>query len=80
MKDLYKKLQALFPGIDPRKEPAYAISNPGAQQPNNGQRPGGPQSGGPLSNQGSPAPAPAAQRPGQPPAQTAPMQQLVGGA
>lgn len=80
MKELYKKLQALFPGIDPRREPAYAIANPGVQQQNNSQRPGGPQSGGPSPHQGSPAPAPQAQRPGQTPTQPAPMQQIAGGA
>lgn len=79
MKELYKKLQAQFPGIDPRREPAFAIPNPNAQQPNNGQRLGGPQSGGPSSNQGSPAPAPQAQRSGQTPTLPAPMQQFVGG-
>ncbi|KAJ9138816.1 cyc8-general repressor of transcription [Pleurostoma richardsiae] len=49
IKDLYKKLQALFPGIDPRKEPAYPPPNQAArggsaasaaqQRPHQGQGP-----------------------------------------
>jgi hypothetical protein len=61
LKDLYKQLQALFPGIDPRKEPAYQVPpnarGPGQQQIN--QRPMG---GNP---QGSPPPPNQMQRPGQ---------------
>ncbi|KAH8912175.1 hypothetical protein BR93DRAFT_63745 [Coniochaeta sp. PMI_546] len=78
LKELYKKLQAQFPGIDPRREPAFAMPNPGAQQPHNGQRQAGPGAG-PSSNQGSPAPNPQGHRSGQTPTQAAPMQQPVGG-
>ncbi|KAK0645672.1 hypothetical protein B0T16DRAFT_144473 [Cercophora newfieldiana] len=59
LKDLYKKLQALFPGVDPRKEPPPQQPNPraGAQQMNQGMMK--PQNGqmnmGAQSN-GSPAP------------------------
>ena len=67
MKELYKKLQAQFPGIDPRREPAFPMSNSGAQQQqHNAQRQGGP-GGGQSSNQGSPAPTPQAQRSGHTP-------------
>ncbi|KAB5554645.1 hypothetical protein GE09DRAFT_1121875 [Coniochaeta sp. 2T2.1] len=80
MKELYKKLQAQFPGIDPRREPAFAV--PGAQQQPSGQRPGAP-GGGSSSNQGSPAPTPQTQRSGQIPTSQAghmqPMQQAAGG-
>jgi len=73
LKELYKKLQAQFPGIDPRREPAFVV--PGAQQPQNGQRPVGVSS---TSNQGSPAPTPQAQRPGQTPnSQAGPTQQAM---
>jgi hypothetical protein len=82
LKELYKKLQALFPGIDPRREPAFAIPNPNpnaaAQQAHNGQRQSGPV-GGPLSNQGSPVAGAQAQRPGQLSSQPTPMQQQVMG-
>jgi hypothetical protein len=66
LNDLYRKLQALFPGVDPRKEPPPQPPNarpmpPGAQQMNpammksqNGQMMGGPN--------GSPAPGPQTQR------------------
>jgi hypothetical protein len=57
LKELYKKLQAQFPGVDPRKEPAFP--HPAKQQPQNGQRPGVPGTGH-SSNQGSPAPTPQA--------------------
>lgn len=50
LQELYAKLQALFPGIDPKKEPAFPIQNA---------RPGGPQPGqmqqkGSMGSQGSP--------------------------
>ncbi|KAK0627502.1 hypothetical protein B0T14DRAFT_563305 [Immersiella caudata] len=66
LNDLYKKLQALFPGVDPRKEPPPQPQNPrpmppGAQQMNpgmmksqNGQMMGAPN--------GSPVPGPQTQR------------------
>lgn len=62
LKDLYKKLQALFPGVDPRKEPPPQAPNPraappGAQQSmksQNGQMMG--------QNNGSPAPGPQPQK------------------
>lgn len=53
LQELYAKLQALFPGIDPKKEPAFPISNvrPGAPgQPQPGQM----QQKGPMGGQGSP--------------------------
>lgn len=74
LKELYRKLQAQFPGIDPRREPAYAMPNQGQQQQHNNQRSGGPGGGGPASTQGSPAANPQAQRSGQTPTQPAPMQ------
>lgn len=72
IRELYKKLQAQFPGIDPRREPAYPMPNPGQQQLHNGQRPGGPNggpNGNPSSTQGSPGATPQAQRSGQTPNQ-----------
>lgn len=34
LRDLYGKLQALFPGIDPKKEPAFSMQNArGPQKP-----------------------------------------------
>lgn len=57
IKEMYKKLQALFPGIDPKKEPAHQMTNARAaqaQQANqNGPRPTPAQ----APNQGSPTPA-----------------------
>jgi hypothetical protein len=55
LKELYGKLQALYPGVDPKKEPAFGPSAPnpslGGPQGQNAQRHGG-------SNQASPAPVP----------------------
>jgi len=52
LKELYAKLQALFPGIDPKKEPAFPINaragNPGQPQP------GQMQQKGTMGGQGSP--------------------------
>lgn len=54
LKEMYQKLQALFPGIDPRREPAFQTRGGQGQPPNqSGPRPAGAQ----ASNQGSPAPA-----------------------
>ncbi|KAK0701809.1 hypothetical protein B0T26DRAFT_659725 [Lasiosphaeria miniovina] len=76
MKDLYRKLQALFPGIDPRKEPAAQMPNtraPPGQHPSqmamkapNGQIPG---------PNGSPGPGAQAQRTPQMTNSAAPMLQ-----
>ncbi len=49
LKELYRRLQALYPGVDPKKEPAFPPAGPGANQK---QGPGS----GPGSNQPSPAP------------------------
>lgn len=46
IKELYHRLQAVFPGFDPKKEPAFRM--PG--QPG----PGGHKPGNPMGNQGSP--------------------------
>lgn len=64
LKDLYKKLQALFPGVDPRKEPPPQMPNQrtaaqqavAAQQANLMKAQNGQALGGPGSNHGSPAP------------------------
>jgi len=54
LKNLYARLQALFPGIDPRKEPAFQAPN-ARQQPGGAQgRPGGGQGMKTIPNQGSP--------------------------
>ncbi len=82
LKDLYKKLQALFPGIDPRKEtlPQAPNSRPGApnQHPNQGTAKGqnGQVLGGHGSNHSSPAPGPQAQRTPQMMNAAAPMMQM----
>ncbi len=57
LKELYRKLQAQYPGVDPRKEPAFPLTNGshgahGAHGQNAGQKPGSAQG----SNQASPAP------------------------
>jgi len=81
LRDLYKRLQALFPGVDPRKEPPPPASQmpnqraaaAAAQQPNqvlmknqNGQMMAG-------SNHGSPAPGPHPQKTPQMASAVAPM-------
>ncbi|KAK0714873.1 hypothetical protein B0H67DRAFT_226551 [Lasiosphaeris hirsuta] len=68
LKDLYRRLQALFPGIDPRKEPATQVPNqragaPGQHHPSQGvmkaqPNQNGQMMGGQGSNHGSPAPGP----------------------
>ena len=59
LKELYKKLQGLFPNIDPRKEPAFQMGNSrAAAQAQQGQQ-GQAQKSGQMGNQGSP---PAAQK------------------
>lgn len=66
LKELYDKLQALFPGFDPKKEPAFPMAANRPQSVQNGQRPGGPGAGqNSHSNQGSPAPMVQAQQPNQ---------------
>ncbi|KAK3319308.1 hypothetical protein B0H66DRAFT_533811 [Apodospora peruviana] len=68
LKDLYMKLQALFPGVDPRKEPGGGPQGQQGQQQQQHPNPGMMMKGGPNgqqqaapggqqgSNQGSPAP------------------------
>ncbi|KAK3307520.1 uncharacterized protein B0T15DRAFT_181202 [Chaetomium strumarium] len=74
IKNLYKKLQALYPGIDPRKEPVAqpAGARPGANPSAGGMKPPGqngqasnPAGGGQGSNHNSPAPTPGAAQQGQ---------------
>ncbi|KAK1752122.1 hypothetical protein QBC47DRAFT_66445 [Echria macrotheca] len=66
LKDLYKKLQALFPGVDPRKEQPSGGPNSRAaatsQQPNMAKGQNGQVMGAPGSNHGSPASAPPAHK------------------
>ncbi|KAK5660480.1 hypothetical protein OQA88_13028 [Cercophora sp. LCS_1] len=61
IKDLYRKLQALFPGIDPRKEPGAAMPNPRAAAAQQGmiKAPNGQMMGGQAS---SPASGPQMQK------------------
>lgn len=33
IRDLYSRLQAVFPGIDPKREPAYRMNTQGGQKP-----------------------------------------------
>jgi len=65
LKDLYKRLQALFPGVDPRKEPppqppnarpGGQQMNPGMMKPQNGQMNMG------MQSNGSPGPGPQLQK------------------
>ncbi|KAK3687349.1 hypothetical protein B0T22DRAFT_126364 [Podospora appendiculata] len=66
MKDLYKKLQSLFPGIDPKKEPVPQMPNARAGQPQQQQQQGAIKvqngqahaAGGQGSNHSSPGPGP----------------------
>ena len=61
IKELYRRLQAVFPGIDPKKEPASQMGGPRpAGQPGQGGGKGtnGQMSAGPGSAHGSPAPGP----------------------
>ncbi len=67
LKELYRRLQSMFPGIDPKKEPASQMPS---QRPTGQHQPGQPgakgfngqPSGGPNSNHGRPAPGPHGQR------------------
>lgn len=85
MKDMYKRLQALFPGIDPTKEPAFQMRGGQGQQQQQQQQPNnqnGPRSAGPqVPNQGSPTgPAPGALRNAQGVGQAGnPVAQTAGG-
>ena len=62
IKELYRRLQTLFPGIDPKKEPASQMGGPrpAGQPPGPGGGKGsnGQMSAGPSSAHGSPAPGP----------------------
>lgn len=60
LKSLYKKLQSLYPGVDPKKEPAVPPVGGGVRPPNLGPTTGGPQAGGGGPNFGGTAGTPGA--------------------
>jgi hypothetical protein len=78
IKELYKKLQALFPGIDPKKEPAYQAPNPRAQgQVQQGQQGSQGHKMAGIQNQGSPPPGQAQKMPQMVNVSAAPTAQTV---